>query len=73
MPLSSPGDLPNPGIEPGSPVSKAASLPSKPILRWALNPMTSILTSEDTNTQARRRPLKDRGIVWNDAAASEEF
>ena len=29
-PFSSPGDLPNPGIEPGSPASQADSLPSEP-------------------------------------------
>ena len=30
MPFPSPGDLPNPGIEPGSPVLQPDSLPSKP-------------------------------------------
>ena len=30
FPFSSPGDLPNPGIEPGSPTLQAGSLPSKP-------------------------------------------
>ena len=30
LPFSSPGDLPDPGIEPGSPVLKADSLPSEP-------------------------------------------
>ena len=29
LPLPSPGDLPNPGIEPGSPALQADSLPSK--------------------------------------------
>ena len=29
-PFPSPGDLPNPGIEPGSPVLKADTLPSEP-------------------------------------------
>ena len=29
LPLPSPGDLPNPGIEPGSPVLQADSLPSE--------------------------------------------
>ena len=28
--ISSPGDLPNPGIEPGSPVLQADALPSEP-------------------------------------------
>ena len=30
VPLPSPGDLPNPGIEPGSPTWQADALPSKP-------------------------------------------
>ena len=30
LPFSSPGDLPNPGIEPGSPALQADALPSKP-------------------------------------------
>ena len=36
--FSSPGDLPNPGIEPGSPVLQADALPSEPpgksTMRW---------------------------------------
>ena len=31
LPFSSPGDLPDPGIEPGSPASQADSLPSEPL------------------------------------------
>ena len=31
LPFPSPGDLPDPGIEPGSPVFQADSLPSKPL------------------------------------------
>ena len=30
LPFPSPGDLPNPGIKPGSPALQAASLPSEP-------------------------------------------
>ena len=30
MPFPSPGDLPNPGIEPGSPALQADALPSEP-------------------------------------------
>ena len=30
LPFPPPGDLPNPGIEPGSPALKADSLPSEP-------------------------------------------
>ena len=30
LPIPSPGDLPNPGIEPGSPALRADALPSEP-------------------------------------------
>ena len=30
LPFSSPGDLPNPGMKPGSPVLQADTLPSEP-------------------------------------------
>ena len=30
LPFSSPGDLPDPGIEPGSPALQAGSLPTEP-------------------------------------------
>ena len=30
LPFPSPGDLPNPGIKPGSPAFQSASLPSEP-------------------------------------------
>ena len=30
LPFPSPGDLPNPGIEPGSPTLQAEALPSEP-------------------------------------------
>ena len=30
LPFPSPGDLPNPGIEPGSPALRAEALPSEP-------------------------------------------
>ena len=31
LPFLSPGDLPNPGIEPGSPALQADSLPTEPL------------------------------------------
>ena len=40
LPFPSPGDLPNPGIEPGSPTLQAVSLPTEPQryvdLMWSL-------------------------------------
>ena len=34
LPFPSPGDLPNPGIKPGSPVLLEDSLPSEPQGKW---------------------------------------
>ena len=34
LPLPSPGDLPNPGTEPGSPTLQADTLPSEPTGTW---------------------------------------
>ena len=34
LPLSSPGDLPNPGIEPRSPALQADTLPSESLLKY---------------------------------------
>ena len=38
LPFPSPGDLPNPGIKPGSPALQADSLPTEPLgkLMWTL-------------------------------------
>ena len=37
LPCPPPGDLPNPGIEPTSPISQVDSLLSEPILNFPLN------------------------------------
>ena len=37
LPFPSPGDLPNPGIEPRSPTLQADSLPAEPRYHWANN------------------------------------
>ena len=37
LPFSSPGDLPNPGIEPGSPALQADTLPSEPLRRGGMD------------------------------------
>ena len=36
LPFPSPGDLPNPGIEPGSPTLQADTLPSEPTYKYSL-------------------------------------
>ena len=52
LPFPSPGDLPNPGIEPRSPTLQVDSLPSEPpgseywsprILEWVANPFSKEL------------------------------
>ena len=60
LPCPSPGDLPNPGIEPGSPALQADSSPSeppgKPIFFWrsttnvtAIKPLDCFLSCTPTN------------------------
>ena len=49
LPFPSPGDLPNPGIEPGSPALQADALPSEPPFRYDLNPMPYDYTVEVMN------------------------
>ena len=44
LPFPSPGDLPNPGIEPGFPALQADSLPSEPPVPEAMLNMCSFLT-----------------------------
>ena len=44
LPFSSPGDLPNPGIEPRSPALQADTLPSEPMIsNWTLYMITQIV------------------------------
>ena len=44
LPFPSPGDLPNPGIEPGSPALQADALPSEPPWKPLLPKITVIFT-----------------------------
>ena len=52
LPFPSPGDLPNPGIEPGSPALQADALPSeppgKPIVQHQVQTQISLTNSERT-------------------------
>ena len=41
LPFPSPGDLPDPGIEPGSPALRADALPSEPPGKSGLNPINT--------------------------------
>ena len=54
LPFPSPGDLPDPGIKPGSPTSQADTLPSKPPGKLKLN-------KQGNNTQLWCTPFP----IWN--------
>ena len=59
LPFPSPGDLPDPGIEPGSPVSRADSLPSEPPGKvsptlWVLTRVGQAWTEESDRLQSMR-------------------
>ena len=47
LPCPSPGDLPNPEIEPGSRALEADSLPTEPLGRPDSQSLTSVLTFQD--------------------------
>ena len=53
-PFPSPGDLPNPGINPGSPASQADASPAEP--------PGEPLNGEDDTTQGVRRALSRAGV-----------
>ena len=50
LPFLSPGHLPNPGIEPGSPALRADSLPSKPPEKILLHLMPSLCKAGSNST-----------------------
>ena len=50
LPFPSPGHLPNPGIEPGSPALRADSLPSKPPGKTLLHLTTSLYKAGSRST-----------------------
>ena len=55
LPFPSPGDLPNPGIEPGSPTLQADALPSEPPgkPRWALNQLNEGEKNVEEKTESK--------------------
>ena len=62
LPCPPSGDLPNPGIEPGSPTLQADSLPSEP--RKALQKqLTPLQLGQNSNLQSSDIPLKTREII----------
>ena len=50
LPFPSPGDLPNPGIEPGSPALQTDALPSEPLGKLDLVKMVSVSLDHGLNT-----------------------
>ena len=44
LPFPSPGDLPNPGIEPGSPILQADALPSEPLGKSIIVLLLTLIT-----------------------------
>ena len=55
LPFPSPGDLPNPGTEPGSPTLQADALPFEPpgTPRWALNQLNEGEKNVEEKTESR--------------------
>ena len=57
LPFPSPGDLPNPGIEPGSPALQADSLPTEPPGK-TFKPQGLLIAGErNNNKEGRELPL----------------
>ena len=52
LPFPSPGDLPNPGIEPGSPALQTDALPSKPLGK--LNFTSSMISASLCSARGER-------------------
>ena len=81
LPFPSPGDLPNPGIEPGSPALQADTLPSEPpgklgVVRGSLQTacrsdfrrradVEAWAGSAFEHSPAQRGSWLDRGGAWN--------
>ena len=57
LPFPSPGDLPNPGIKPGSPTLQADALPSAPPGKPMTN-LDSVLKSRDVTLPTKVRLVK---------------
>ena len=60
LPFPFPGDLPNPGIEPGSPTLQADALPSEP--PGKLNNTLKGINNRMTETEEGISDLKDRMV-----------
>ena len=72
LPCPSPGDLPDPGIEPTSLASPALAggfFTTSVTWEWGLNPMTSVLTRNRKGEDTQRRPCEEGeiGAMWPQA------
>ena len=65
LPFPSPGDLPDPGIEPGSPALQADTLPSKPPGK----PSKITVWLENKKEQSRQR----KGLEWQAKCNEKSF
>ena len=67
LPFPSPGDLPNPGIEPGSPALQTDALPSEPLgkpdVQYAAAAAAKLLQSCPTLCDPMNRLQKRRGLT----------
>ena len=57
LPFPSPGDLPHPGIEPGSPALQADALPSEPPGKLRVKSLSRVRLFATPWTVARQAPL----------------
>ena len=61
LPFPSPGDLPNPGIKPGSPTLQTGALPSEPPGKLVYQTVKNLPAMRETRVQSRgwEDPLKE--------------
>ena len=69
LPCPSPGDLPNPGIEPGSPALQADSLPFEP----SGIPQTQSPNGQNLGAHTRSQPEVGSGVLDISSVASCAF
>ena len=72
LPCPSPGDLPDPGIEPtplASPAPAGGFFTTSATRQWGLNPITSVPTRNGKGEDTQRRPCEDgeMGAMWPQA------
>ena len=66
LPFPSPGDLPNPGIKPGSPLLQADTLPSEPPGKPRVQGGTQAKSRGEGMSGKEKRKLGRERKVWSD-------